>query len=202
MDDWKKAFVEHRTWLISFAFRMTGSLAEAEDIVQDTFMELADAERLEIKNVKAWLTRVCSHKALDHLKSAYKRRETYPGTWLPDAVPDSFQLWSQLNEKETQEKNLLLSESLTTSFLLLIERLSPEERVVYLLTEVFDYAYKDIASFLGKSESACRKIGQRAREAVQASPLKFKPSPDNSMQLISKFFEAAKSGDQLALQIP
>ena len=119
--DWK----QHRPFLISFAFRLTGSLTEAEDLVQDTFVECANVPRSEIKNAKSWLTRICANKGIDHLRSAYKKRETYPGAWLPDVIPDSLQIWSQLHGGESPEKTLIESESLTPSFLLLAERLTP-----------------------------------------------------------------------------
>ena len=125
---WEPRLLQHKQYLIAFAFRMTGSLAEAEDIVQDTFIECAYVDPLTIDNHKAWLTRVCSNKGLDHLKSAYKKRVTYPGVWLPDAIPESLELADEFE----------LAESATTSFLLLAEKLSPEERVVYLLFEVFE----------------------------------------------------------------
>jgi len=124
---WESDWKQYRPFLISFAYRMTGSLSEAEDLVQDTFLECARVPRSEIRNPKSWLTKICANKGIDHLKSAYKRRETYPGTWLPDAIPDSLQVWTNLHGSESPEKTLIVSESLTTSFLLLAERLTPEE---------------------------------------------------------------------------
>jgi RNA polymerase sigma-70 factor (ECF subfamily) len=192
--DWK----QHRPFLISFAFRLTGSLTEAEDLVQDTFVECANVPRSEIKNAKSWLTRICANKGIDHLRSAYKKRETYPGAWLPDVIPDSLQIWSQLHGGESPEKTLIESESLTPSFLLLAERLTPEERAVYLLSEVFEYSFKEISTFLDKSEEACRKTAQRARTAVQAAPRFVADSPD-STKLIARFFDCARNGDKEAL---
>ncbi len=133
---WEVFFQQYRTYLVSFAFRMTGSLSEAEDIVQETFLECASMNPQTIESPKSWLTKVCSNKGLDHLKKAYKKRETYSGPWLPDAIPDSYQVWSSLAAPASPDQNLLLSESLTTSFLLLIEKLTPEERAVYLLSEI------------------------------------------------------------------
>jgi RNA polymerase sigma-70 factor (ECF subfamily) len=195
---WEADLKEYRPFLISFAYRMTGSLSEAEDLVQDTFLECARVPRSEIRNPKSWLTKICANKGIDHLKSAYKRRETYPGTWLPDAIPDSLQVWTSLQGSESPEKTLIASESLTTSFLLLVERLTPEERAVYLLSEVFEYSYKEIASLLDKSEDACRKTAQRARAAVQSAP-KFSATTSDSMDLIARFFESAKNGDNASL---
>jgi RNA polymerase sigma-70 factor, ECF subfamily len=197
LGEWESLWTQHRPYLISFAFRMTGSLSEAEDLVQETFMECAEVSPAEIRNPKSWLTKICSNKAIDFLKSAYKRRETYPGPWLPDIIPDSFQIWSGLSGSESPEKALLASESLTTSFLLLIERLTPEERAVYLLSEVFEYSFKEIA-FLQKSVEACRKTAQRARATVTSGP-KFESNVPESMNVIAQFFESAKQGDKAAL---
>ena len=195
---WEADWKQYRPFLISFAYRMTGSLSEAEDLVQDTFLECARVPRSEIRNAKSWLTKICANKGIDQLKSAYKRRETYPGTWLPDAIPDSLQVWTSLQGSESPEKTLIAAESLTTSFLLLVERLTPEERAVYLLGEVFEYSYKEISALLDKSEDACRKTAQRARAAVQAAP-KFAANTPDSMDLIARFFESAKNGDNASL---
>lgn len=196
---WNPYFSKYRPFLISFAFRMTGSLAEAEDLVQESFVECADVNPATIENHKSWLTKICSNKGIDLLRSAPKRREAYHGTWLPDAVPDSLQVWGSLNQTESPDKNLVLAESLTTSFLILIDRLSPEERVAYLLSEVFDYSFKDIAAFLDKSEAACRKIAQRARDSILSSDLKFSKPKPNSEKLILDFFESAKRGDEKSM---
>jgi RNA polymerase sigma-70 factor (ECF subfamily) len=196
---WEKQWTLHRPFLVSFAFRMTGSLAEAEDLVQDTFLESTAVDASQIENHKSWLTKVCSNKCLDHLKSAYKRRETYSGPWLPDAIPESYQLWGSLQEGSAPDQNILVSETLTTSFLLLAESLTPEERVVFLLSEVFEYSFKDIAQFLDKSDDSCRKIAQRAREAVASKRAKFNNTA-NAEKLIARFFEHAKNGNDSAIK--
>src|SRR5262245_33448822 len=95
-EDWEADCKRYRPLLISFAYRMTGNLSEAEDLAQDTFLECARVPRAEIKSPKPWLMKICTNKAIDHMRSAYKRRETYPGPWLPDAVPDSLEIWSNL----------------------------------------------------------------------------------------------------------
>lgn len=195
---WESDWKQYRPFLISFAYRMTGSLSEAEDLVQETFLECARVPRSEIRNPKSWLTKICANKGIDQLKSAYKRRETYPGTWLPDVIPDSLQVWTSLHGSESPENTLIVSESLTTSFLLLVERLTPEERAVYLLNEVFEYPYKEISALLDKSEDACRKTAQRARAALQSAP-KFAATSPDSTSLIVRFFESAKNGDNASL---
>lgn len=177
---------------------MTGSLSESEDIVQDTFIEALKISPENIEQPKSWLTKVCLNKSIDHLKLAYKKRETYPGTWLPDAIPDSYQFWDHLVETPSPETKLALSESLTFSFLILAERLSPEERAIYLLKEIFGYPFKEIAELLQKSESACRKIAERARKAIEAGERRFTPS-DHPERIIERFFNSVKQGDQEAI---
>lgn len=191
--EWETPFMTHRPFLIAFSFRMTGSLAESEELVQETFLECAEVDPSAILNHRSWLTKVCSNKSIDLLRSAYKRRETYSGPWLPDAVPDSFQLWDSLDD------NLLLSESLAPSFLLLAENLTPEERAVYLLSEVFEYSFSEIGEFLNKSAATLRKTGQRAREAINSERIRFDSTQSDSMNLVVKFFELAKKSDKSEL---
>lgn len=198
IQDWEKLFIEYRPFLISFSFRMTGSLTEAEDIVQDTFIACAEVNPADVRSPKSWLTKIASNKSLDHLKSAHVKRETYPGVWLPDAVPDSFQFWGNLEESASPDANLLNKESLTTSFLLLLQKLNPEERVVYLLSDIFEYSFKEISEFLQKTEDACKKIAQRARKAFE-NQKRFVSYDSDAESLISKFFATAKTGDAEAL---
>lgn len=162
-------------------------------------MECVATDPATIQNHRSWLTKITSNKGLDHLKQAYKKREVYTGPWLPDAIPDSLHIWEGLSVATSPEKELLAADSLTTSFLLLIEKLTPEERVVYLLGEIFEYSYKEISTFLGKSEATCRKIAERARKAVQAGKPKFETRASNAEKLITEFFELAKRGDNAAM---
>jgi len=196
---WNPYFTQYRSYLLAFCYRMTGSLSESEDLVQDTFIACSATDPATVQNQKAWLTKIASNKALDHLKQAYKKRETYKGPWLPDAIPDSLQIWDNLNDVELPDKNLVLSESLTTSFLLLIERLTPEERAVYLLSEIFDYSYKEIAAYLEKNEEACRKIAQRARESITQQRPRFSPGDSHAEKLVAQFFAVARRGDKHGL---
>jgi RNA polymerase sigma-70 factor (ECF subfamily) len=191
---WEKHFISNRPFLIAFSFRMTGSLTEAEDIVQDTYIACADVNPDDVRNHKSWLTKIASNKGLDHLKSAHMKRETYPGVWLPDAVPDSFQFWGNLEAGDSPDKKLLESESLSTSFLLLLQKLTAEERVVYLLSDIFDYSFREISEFLQKSEDACKKIGQHARKAFE-NQKRFVSYTSETEDLVTKFFASAKIGD-------
>ncbi|OUR95678.1 hypothetical protein A9Q84_14345 [Halobacteriovorax marinus] len=196
----EKLYIQFKPYMMSVAFRMLGNLAEAEEIVHDTFLEYEKASISDIINHKAWLTKVCSNKAINYLKSAYKRREVYPGIWLPDEVPESLQAWDNLSREISPEEQTVLAESLTTSFLLLIEKLSPEQRVVYLLNEVFDYSFKEISEFLNKEVPTCRKVAQRARAAISSEKKNFSPPPINAEEIIIKFYEHVKSGDREALK--
>lgn len=198
IQDWESQFIQYRPYLMSFCFRMTGSLTEAEDIVQDAFLACAEVDPKSISNPKSWLTKVCSNKGLDHLKVAWKKREAYTGVWLPDAVPESFQFWGQLEASESPDKNLVNRESLTTSFLLLLQKLTPEERVVYLLSDIFDYSFKEIAEVIQKSEDACKKLAQRARKSFENQKRFLSPTAE-SEKLISQFFATARLGDTDAL---
>lgn len=197
LKSWEDCYQIQRSFLISFAFRMTGSLMDAEDIVQDTVAECLSHDFDKVVNHCAWMTRICSNKALDLLKSAYKNRNTYVGTWLPDMIPD--QLNYEINALQP-DLNFELSESLTISFLVLLQTLGPTERAVFLLKDVFGYSFKDISQLLGKAEPACRKIAERARVAINVKRNKFtKPSID-SEKLIRQFFEAAQTGDRKQLE--
>lgn len=188
---WDGVYKQYKAYLIAFAFRMTGSLAEAEEIVQDTFIECNSYHPDEISNHKSWLTKICSNKAINHIKSAYKRREVYPGVWLPDEIPSGLESWDNIREQ---------SESLTTSFLILLEKLTPEQRAVFLLKEVFAYSFEEIASFLEKDVANCRKIAQRARDFISKNKVRFDSPPANAMQLIHEFFNCAKNGDREGLK--
>lgn len=198
LNDWEGLFIQYRPYLISFAFRMTGSLSESEDIVQDTFVQCAQTNPKEVINHKSWLTKICSNKSLDYMKLAYKKREVYQGTWLPDAVPDSLQYWGNLLEDVSPDKKLLHSESLSTSFLLMLQKLSPEERVIYLLNEVFEYSFFEIAEFMNKSVDACKKTCQRARKAF-TNEKRFNAYTENDESVVARFFELAKAGDKEGL---
>jgi RNA polymerase sigma-70 factor (ECF subfamily) len=118
---------------------MMGSLTEAEDIVQDVAIKWLENDNTRLQNPKAWLIRVCSNQALDYLKKSYRKREAYKGTWLPEIIPDSLMTW---------ELKLDKGDSLNTSFLILLENLSPTERVVFLLRKVFDYSSLEVSNFL------------------------------------------------------
>ena len=175
-----------RPLMLSIAYRMVGSFSEAEDIVQDAFVRLAVAED-SIEFPKAWLTTVTTRLSIDHLRSARVRREEYPGTWLPepllaDPAPDA------AARAET-------ADTLSLALLVVLESLSPVERAVFLLHDVFDYGYGEIAEIVEKSEDNCRQITVRARRHVDARRPRFDPSREQREELARRFFAAVQEGE-------
>jgi len=172
--------------MLSIAYRMVGSFSEAEDIVQDAFVRLA-AVQDTVESPKAWLTTVTTRLSIDHLRSARVRREQYPGTWLPepllaDPAPDAAE------RAET-------ADTLSLALLVVLESLSPVERAVFLLREVFDYGYGEIAEIVDKSEDNCRQLAVRARRHVDARRPRFEPSREQREELARRFFAAVQEGE-------
>lgn len=193
---WEPLFKEYRSYLVSFAFRMTGSIADAEDLVQETFLKCTELDLKEVSNPKALMTKICANKGLDYLKSARMRRETYPGTWLPDEIPQGLSPWDVAKDAASPEEQTLLEESLTTSFLLLLEELSPKERVVFLLNEILSYSFLEISELLGKKQDACRKIAERARKIIKNNQHRvFRRPAKGSEKILFEFYSHAKMGN-------
>jgi RNA polymerase sigma-70 factor (ECF subfamily) len=188
-----------RPLLFSIAYGMTGSVGDAEDIVQDAFLGLTRAHRAgtAIADLKPYLTTTVTRLGINHLGSARVRRETYVGEWLPEPVVVSV-------DRRGPAEHAELADSLSMAFLVLLESLSPVERAVFVLREVFEYGYPDVARFTGKSEVNCRQIFSRARQRVAAGAKvpDSAPPPERraeSEELARKFFEAAEGGDMDAL---
>jgi RNA polymerase sigma-70 factor (ECF subfamily) len=159
-------YTEYRPLMFSIAYRMTGSVSDAEDIVQEAFLRLT--RQVVVDSPKAYLATITTRLAIDHLRSARVRRESYVGTWLPEPLlaggePDPAKL------AET-------SDSLSMAFLVLLESLSPAERAVFLLREVFGYGYQEVAEAVGKTEPACRQIFARARRRIDEGRPRFETS--------------------------
>ena len=182
-------YAEFRPLMFSIAYRMTGSISDAEDIVQEAFLRLTRALRdgTSIDSPKAFLATVTTRLAISHLRSARVRRESYVGAWLPEpllADPDP-------DPAERAE----MSDSLSMAFLVLLESLTPTERAVFLLHEVFGYDYKEIAGITGKSETNCRQILARARHHVDDGKPRFDASREQRDEVARRFFAAADGGD-------
>ncbi|HSD90841.1 MAG TPA: sigma-70 family RNA polymerase sigma factor [Kofleriaceae bacterium] len=174
-------FDPHRSFLVGMAYRMLGSLAEAEDVVQDAFLRWTDTDRAAVTHPRAYLARVVSRLCLDRMKSAASRREQYVGTWLPEPLV--------AGPAEP------LAEDLSVALLLTLERLSPLERAAFLLHDVFDMDYSAIADTLGRTEAACRQLAARAREHVRDERPRFTASDETRAKLTDAFQAAMTTGD-------
>jgi len=179
-----------RPLLFSIAYRMLGSVAEAEDIVQEAFLRYQRAlgESTPIESPKAYLSAVVTRLAIDHLRSARVRKETYVGQWLPEPL---------LTEADAPDagRHAETADTLSMAFLLLLERLSPVERAVFLLHDVFDYGYGEIAEIVGRSEDNCRQLAVRARRHVEEHKPRFEASREQRERLAARFFDAIREGD-------
>jgi RNA polymerase sigma-70 factor (ECF subfamily) len=180
---------ELRGLMFSIAYQMTGRVADAEDLVQEAFFRLERARHsgVTVESPKAYLAAATTRLAIDHMRSARVRRESYVGTWLPEPVVADLH--------ESPEQMAELSDSLSMAFLVLLESLSPVERAVFLLREVFDYSYEDIAQIVGKSEANCRQIFGRARQHLAAHHARFEASSEHSEALLRSFLAASRDGD-------
>jgi RNA polymerase sigma-70 factor (TIGR02957 family) len=187
-------YTEFRPLMFSIAYRMTGSVGDAEDIVQEAFLRLTRAlrENASITAPKAYLATVTTRLAISHLRSARVRREAYVGAWLPEPlVTDGLAPVSAPDPAERAE----MSDSLSMAFLVLLESLSPTERAVFLLHEVFSYDYAKIAEITGKSEANCRQIFARARHHVDEGKPRFEASREQRDEVARRFFEVVGGGD-------
>jgi RNA polymerase sigma-70 factor (TIGR02957 family) len=191
-------YEEFRPLMFSIAYRMTGSVSDAEDIVQEAFLRLTRALRdgASITSPKAYLATVTTRLAISHLRSARVRREAYVGPWLPEPlVTDELSPGPAPDPAERAE----MSDSLSMAFLVLLESLSPAERAVFLLREVFGYDYPEIAEITGKSEPNCRQIFVRARHHIDEGKPRFEASREQRDEVARRFFDAAGGGDLNAL---
>jgi RNA polymerase sigma-70 factor, ECF subfamily len=185
------ATFDHRSLLFSVAYRMLGSLADAEDMLQETFIRWQQAPDEEIRSARAFLVTIISRLCINQLQSARVQREEYVGQWLPEPIitgPGSDPL-----------EIIRIDESLSMAFLVMLERLTPVERAVFLLREVFEYEYSEIAAVLSQSEANCRQILSRAKHHVSAMRPRFKTSPEEKSDLLERFLKATTNGDMEGL---
>ena len=178
-----------RPLMFAIAYRMTGSVTEAEDLVQEAFFRLERARQrgVVVESPEAYLAAATTRLTIDHLRSARARRESYVGTWLPEPIV--------VDLHDRPEPMAELSDSLSMAFLVLLESLSPVERAVFLLREAFDYSYEDIAQIVDKSDANCRQIFRRAREHLGADEARYVASTEHSEALLRSFLSAARGGD-------
>jgi RNA polymerase sigma-70 factor (ECF subfamily) len=181
-DDAAAAFDPLRPTLIRVAYRMLGSVADAEDVVQEAFVRWMGTDRARVREPEAFLRRTVTRLCLDVLKSAHRRRETYLGPWLPEPVV-------------AEEAD----EDVTLPLLLALERLSPLERAAFLLHDVFGLGFEEVAATIGRDAAACRQLASRARVHVREARPRFRVERERALELTRAFFTASRSGDMTAL---
>jgi RNA polymerase sigma-70 factor (ECF subfamily) len=180
-------FNQHRDLLFSISYRMLGSVADTEDILQETFIRWQQAPDVEIKSPRAYLVTILSRLCLTYLESAQVRRQEYYGQWLPEPLFTDY--------SDPISTALEVPESLSMAFLVLLERLTPMERGVFLLREVFDYDYAEVGEILGQTETSCRQVLHRARLHVAENRPRFDTSLEQREQLMKEFLQATSEGD-------
>lgn len=183
------AFAGLRPRLLRLAYRMLGSVAEAEDVVQETWLRWQGASKEGIRDPEAFLIRIATRLCLDALRAARRRREDYVGPWLPEPLVDPF--------APTEPPP---ADELTLTMMLVLERLSPAERAAFLLHDVFGLDFAEIAQSLDREEAACRQLASRARRQIQAARPRFPAAPEAGIRLAEAFFAASRSGDASALR--
>ncbi|HXA49811.1 MAG TPA: RNA polymerase sigma-70 factor [Candidatus Acidoferrum sp.] len=180
-------FDEHRARLFSIAYRMLGSAADAEDMLQETFLRFQQSPEVDVESPRAYLVTILTRLCLNHLQSARVQREQYVGEWLPEPI---------VTDPRSDPFGLIhVDESLSMAFLVLLERLTPIERAVFLLREVFEYEYSEIAAMLGQSEVNCRQILRRARQHVSEMRPRFEVPEQKHDELLRVFLDAVDAGD-------
>lgn len=179
-------FEQTKPMLIGLAYRILGSFADAEDAVADTFLKWVKADRADINNPTGWLKTVCTRRCLDILQSAHKTKVDYVGEWLPEPVH------TQMDSYDHHQAEL--SVSLRTAFLLVLDRLTPKERAAYLLHEIFEESYSDVATALEVSEASCRQLVSRARKHLENDKVRHVTPAQTQEQLLAAFQQAVSSG--------
>ncbi len=182
-----EVFENHRPLLFSIAYRMLGTVMEAEDILQEAFLRWRDAAAETIDSPKSYLATVVTRLCIDYLRSAQVRREEYIGPWLPEPLV--------ADPAAGPVERQAMSDSLSIAFLVILESLAPTERAVFLLREVFGYEYNEIAQIVGKSEANCRQMASRARREVAQRRPRFDSSPQQQTSVVNQFLDTISSGD-------
>ena len=184
-------FETYRSRLFGLAYRLLGSRSDAEDVVQDAWLRWHQADRNAIRDTEAWLVTATTRLGIDRLRLARTEREHYPGPWLPEPLT--------VDESPTPEGQADIGSQVSLAFLSLLERLGPEERAAFLLKEIFDYDYAQVAQLIGHSEANCRQMVHRARQRLQAERPRFQVAPDKHRRLLERFMVAAETGDQASI---
>ncbi|TDE10134.1 RNA polymerase sigma-70 factor [Jiangella asiatica] len=182
-------FQQNRGLLFTVAYEMLGSVADAEDVVQDTWLRWSAADRADVAEPKAFLVRIATRLALNRLRTLRARKETYVGPWLPEPLMTGADAASEVE----------LTEEVSMAMLVVLETLSPVERAVFVLREVFGFPYAEIAKVLDRSEPSVRQVAHRAREHVQARRPRFDADPEQRREVTERFLRACLEGDMAAL---
>jgi RNA polymerase sigma-70 factor (ECF subfamily) len=194
-----RLFEQHRARLRGIAYRMLGSLGDAEDVVQEAYLRWHGADLATIRSAEAWLVSITTRLAIDRLRAAAAERRAYVGPWLPEPWP------GDLDHGASPDRRLEQSADLSVAFLLLLERLTPEERAAFVLREVFEVAYAEVAGTLGRTEAACRQLVHRARARLRDGRTRLIGSRDEHRRLLDRLLAAIEAADQdrvLALLAP
>jgi RNA polymerase sigma-70 factor (ECF subfamily) len=185
-------FEAHRGYLTGLAYRMLGSVADAQDIVQDAYIRWHDAAPDGVRSPRAYLSQVVTRLCLDQLKSARRRRETYVGPWLPEPLLEDPALATDPDEP--------IAHDVSVALMLALERLSPLERAAFILKDVFDVGFDEIARSLDRDEAACRQLVARARAHIRQGRPRYEVAEDEGMRIAEAFFVASRQGDVAGLR--
>lgn len=186
------AFTALRPRLFATAYRMLGTRADAEDVVQDAWLRWHDSARAAVQSPEAWLVTITTRLAIDRLRARQAERAAYVGWWLPEPIVEL--------DEQTPESSAELASEVSMALLWVLERLSPEERAAFLMRQVFEHDYADIAALLGKSEAACRQMVHRAQERVRQQQPRFDVPQAQHRALLGRFMAAAQRGDRAAMK--
>ena len=187
-----ETFAVLRPRLFSIAYRMLGTRADSDDIVQDAWLRWNGADQASLQSAEAWLVTVTTRLAIDRLRTRKAEREAYTGWWLPEPLVEF--------DEHTPESAAELSSDVSVAFMWVLERLTPDERAAFLLRQVFDHDYADIAAMLDKTEAACRQLVHRAQGRVRQERPRFEVPKDTHRDLLAKFMQAAGTGDRTAMK--
>ena len=191
MNDHAERFTHLRPLLFTIAYEIIGTATESEDVLQESYLRWAEVDLSEVTETKAYLAKLVTRQALNALRAQARRREEYVGPWLPEPL---------LVDAGDASSDVVLAESVSMAMMVVLETLSPDERAVFVLREVFGFSHDEIASAIGKSSASVRQLAHRAREHVQARRKRFDPvDPQRSMELTTQFFATAATGDVDAL---
>ncbi|MCZ8379670.1 RNA polymerase sigma factor SigJ [Mycobacterium sp. CPCC 205372] len=182
-------FVDHRPLLFAIAYEIVGTVVDAEDVLQESYLRWRDVDRASVAQPRNYLARIVARQALNHLRTIHRRRENYVGSWLPEPVATGPALTDDAG----------LAASVSMAMMIVLESLTPDERAVFVLHNVFGFALTEIAEITGKSDAAVRQIAHRSRAHVHARRRRFEPEPELAEQVVTNFLVAAHTGDLQSL---